>query len=131
MFGLRPQDQKTWTTQSRGAIARRRGRVPVHLYGLCADMKAIASRPETRPVVVEDDAQAMTATVPAGRRGVQRARGTASYPEELGTFGTRRRDETRGRAAKVRKLAIMARRPTVTAGLQSRLATARMILGES
>jgi dTDP-4-amino-4,6-dideoxygalactose transaminase len=73
------------------AITRRTvGIVPVHLYGLCADMKAVSEIARRRKLwVVEDNAQAIDAHGPGWRQGELSDAVATSFiiQKNLGTFG--------------------------------------------
>ena len=69
---------------------RVRGVIPVHLFGLCADLTAIGKTAAARGLPVwEDASQAIGAEGPAGRAGVTGAAGWFSFfpSKNLGAFG--------------------------------------------
>jgi dTDP-4-amino-4,6-dideoxygalactose transaminase len=105
-----PKTRNLDPTQVEAAIgSKTRAIVPVHLYGLCADMKAIGEIARRHDlVVVEDDAQAIDGHGPGWKQGQFSDAVCTSFiiQKNLGTFGdggavvTDREDV----AARVRKL---------------------------
>ncbi len=69
---------------------RVRGVIPVHLFGLCADMMALGALAAARGLAMwEDASQAIGAESPAGRAGAVGAAGWFSFfpSKNLGAFG--------------------------------------------
>jgi len=105
-----PRTRNLDPAQVEAAIGpKTRAIVPVHLYGLCADMKAIGEIARRHDlVVVEDDAQAIDGQGPGWKQGQFSDAVSTSFiiQKNLGTFGdggavvTNREDV----AARVRKL---------------------------
>ena len=86
-----PKTRNLDPTQVEAAIgSKTRAIVPVHLYGLCADMKAIGEIARRHDlVVVEDDAQAIDGHGPGWKQGQFSDAVCTSFiiQKNLGTFG--------------------------------------------
>jgi dTDP-4-amino-4,6-dideoxygalactose transaminase len=124
-FNLDPRDAAKKVTPATKAI------IPVHLFGHCADMKAVSELAEEHSLaVIEDAAQAIGATYDGRRAGSMGRLGCFSfYPtKNLGAFGdggmiTTDDDELAGRLAILRDHGQDPRYYHHVVGINSRLDT--------
>lgn len=96
-LGARPVfvdvDPKTFLLQpdavARAVTSRTKAVIPVHIFGLCADVEALAHRLPPGVAVIEDAAQAIGASIRGRQAGALGALGCFSFfpSKNLGAFG--------------------------------------------